>query len=79
MSGFNLAEAFYLAMPFVSWQTVVVGDPLCAPFRTEMLADGELDPKIDPSTELPAFLSARRVASLTATGVKPEAAKLFAK
>ena len=34
-SGFNLAEAFYLAMPFVSWQTVVIGDPLCAPFRSE--------------------------------------------
>ncbi len=28
LSGFNLAEAFYLGMPFVSWQTVVVGDPL---------------------------------------------------
>ena len=28
-----LAESFYLAMPYVSWQTVVIGDPLCAPFR----------------------------------------------
>ena len=26
----NLAESFYLAMPNVSWQTIVVGDPLCA-------------------------------------------------
>ena len=33
--GMNLAESFYLAMPNVSWQTVVVGDPLCAPFRKE--------------------------------------------
>ncbi|MCX7702656.1 MAG: TIGR03790 family protein [Planctomycetota bacterium] len=31
--GFNLAESFYCAMPYLSWQTVVVGDPLCAPYR----------------------------------------------
>ena len=28
LSGFNLAESYYLAMPFLSWQNVVVGDPL---------------------------------------------------
>ena len=31
LRGMNLAESFYLAMPNVSWQTIVVGDPLCAP------------------------------------------------
>ena len=31
--GYSQVEAFYLAMPHLSWQTVVVGDPLCAPFR----------------------------------------------
>jgi uncharacterized protein (TIGR03790 family) len=79
VAGFNLAESFYLAMPSVSWQTVVIGDPLCAPFRTAMVADSDLDPGIDPATELPTFLSARRVNALTAAGVKPDAAKLFAK
>jgi uncharacterized protein (TIGR03790 family) len=33
LSGLNVAEAFYRAMPYLSWQTVIVGDPLCAPFR----------------------------------------------
>jgi uncharacterized protein (TIGR03790 family) len=28
--GRNLAESYYVAMPFLSWQGVVVGDPLCA-------------------------------------------------
>ncbi len=28
-SGKNLAEAFYVSMPFLSWMNVVVGDPLC--------------------------------------------------
>ena len=28
--GRNLAESFYLAVPFLSWQGVVLGDPLCA-------------------------------------------------
>ncbi len=31
-SGFSLAEAYYLAMPFLSWQTLVIGDPLVRPF-----------------------------------------------
>ena len=41
--GLSLVEAFYLAMPVLSWQTVVVGDPLCAPFRTETLSRSELE------------------------------------
>jgi len=78
-SGFNLAESFYLAMPSVSWQTVVVGDPLCAPFKTTSLGAADLDPAIDPATELPKFLSERRVARLTALGAKPDAARSFAR
>lgn len=27
--GRTLAEAYYLAMPFLSWRNIVVGDPLC--------------------------------------------------
>lgn len=28
--GRNLAESFYLGMPYLSWQGVVLGDPLCS-------------------------------------------------
>ena len=28
--GRNLAESYYLGMPFLSWQGVVLGDPLCS-------------------------------------------------
>jgi len=61
-AGFNLAESFYLAMSSVSWQTVVIGDPLCAPFRTTTLTD--LDPGLDPATELPRWFSQRRLKAL---------------
>lgn len=29
-NGRNLAESFYLAIPALSWQNIVVGDPLCS-------------------------------------------------
>ena len=29
-SGRNLAESFYLSIPALSWQNVVIGDPLCS-------------------------------------------------
>jgi len=28
--GRNLAESYYLAMPVLSWQNIVLGDPLCS-------------------------------------------------
>ena len=30
LQGENLAESFYRGIPAVSWQNVVVGDPLCS-------------------------------------------------
>jgi uncharacterized protein (TIGR03790 family) len=75
LTGFNLAESFYLAMRYVSWQTVVVGDPLCAPFARKMLQPSDIDKGIDPDTELPALFAARRLRVLTVQGAKPEAAK----
>ena len=42
LGGFNLAESFYAAMPFLSWQTIVVGDPLCAPFRAKAIPADQL-------------------------------------
>jgi uncharacterized protein (TIGR03790 family) len=31
--GANLAESFYAASPFIYWKDVVVGDPLCCPYK----------------------------------------------
>jgi hypothetical protein len=28
--GHNLGESFYMAMPYLSWQGIVTGDPLCS-------------------------------------------------
>ena len=84
LSGFNLIESFYLAMPYLSWQTIVVGDPLCAPFAGITLPADEIDPGIDPETELPAFFGSRKlkVVSLTAykqAGIVPDTVKLLLK
>jgi uncharacterized protein (TIGR03790 family) len=32
-SGFNLADSFWAAIRFAGWQDVVLGDPLCSPWR----------------------------------------------
>jgi tetratricopeptide (TPR) repeat protein len=74
-----LIESFYLAMPAVSWQTVVVGDVLCAPFEPKTLEASDLNPDVDPNTELPAFFQARRLKMLTGLGIKPEAAPWLAR
>jgi Tfp pilus assembly protein PilF len=79
VAGFNLAEAFYLSMPFLSWQNLVVGDPFCAPFRLSNLQGPEIDPPQDPETELPAFFSAKRLAVLAEYGIRPTVAKLLLK
>ena len=67
MAGFNLAEAFYLAVPTLSWQTVVVGDPLCAPFGRKALTREQLEDGADAATGLPAQFAKRRIATLLAT------------
>jgi uncharacterized protein (TIGR03790 family) len=84
LSGFNLIESFYMAMPALSWQTVVVGDPLCAPFRTQALAAQDIDKGIDPETELPGYFSAYRLRPFLQSAGQPgtineETGKLFLK
>ena len=79
LAGFNLAESFYLAMPFLSWQTVIVGDPLCAPFREHAVAEEAISKGIDAGTELPALFSERQVTWLSRTGLNTEALKLTLK
>ena len=78
-AGFNLAESFYLATPYLSWQTVVVGDPLCAPFGKPLQTSQDLAPGLDPDTELPQYFSTRRVDLLAAFGVRAEISKLLLK
>jgi uncharacterized protein (TIGR03790 family) len=77
LGGFNLAEAFYLAMPFLSWQTVVVGDPLCAPFQREAIATADLHAGMDRETGLPATFSSRRLEVLSRSGMNPAALKVI--
>jgi uncharacterized protein (TIGR03790 family) len=74
-AGVNLAEAFYLALPAISWQSVVIGDPLCAPFAKTSLSAAELNPPLDKDTEFPTFFSARRLA-VADLKTDPAAAKL---
>jgi len=77
LRGFTLAESYYLAMPFLSWQTIIVGDPLCAPFARQPVPADQLARGIDPDTLLPATFSDRRVALLGSGGLNPSAIKLF--
>src|SRR5207244_7272486 len=79
ISGLNLAESFYAAIPYLSWQTIVVGDPLCAPFRTASIPSQEIDEGVDRATELPALLSTRRMAVMVKSGVRPDVAILLLK
>jgi uncharacterized protein (TIGR03790 family) len=55
--GHNLAESFYAAMPFLSWQTIVIGDPLVTPFPSPVIPPAELKPPADPKTGLPQFFA----------------------
>jgi len=51
-AGFTLAESFYMALPHLSWQAVVVGDPLTAPF-------GPVANRPPPVSRIPYFLERR--------------------
>ncbi|HKV98474.1 MAG TPA: TIGR03790 family protein [Vicinamibacterales bacterium] len=79
IKGFNLAESFYLAMPYLSWQTIVVGDPLCVPFPRQTLSADQIAKDIDPDTGLPGLYSERRVAMLASGGINVQAVKLMLK
>jgi uncharacterized protein (TIGR03790 family) len=67
LSGFNLIESFYLAIPHLSWQTVVVGDPLCAPFARKALSRSDIDGGTDAELDLPAFFAKRRLEGAVAS------------
>src|SRR5207244_9761766 len=50
LSGATLAEAFYQAVPYLSWQPIVIGDPLCATFRTALLTSTQIQKGSDSAT-----------------------------
>ena len=70
LAGFNLAESFYLAMPFLSWQDIVVGDPLCSPFQSAPAGQDQLHRGVDQATLLPALFAERRLNSLNGDSLK---------
>jgi uncharacterized protein (TIGR03790 family) len=75
LAGFNLAEAFYLAMPALSWQTVVIGDPLLAPFGRKPLTISELEEPVDPVSGFAGLFGKRRAfVVVSANGELPAAA-----
>jgi uncharacterized protein (TIGR03790 family) len=57
VQGLNLAESFYLALPVLSWQSVVIGDPLVSPYPGTPLPHEETAPSKDNATGLPVFFS----------------------
>ncbi|MEO5741232.1 MAG: TIGR03790 family protein [Vicinamibacterales bacterium] len=79
VAGFNLVESFYLSIPYLSWQNVVIGDPLCAPFRKTDVAVEDVAPPADADTELPQFFSDRRLSVLASYDVRPEISRLMLK
>jgi len=64
-------------MPYLSWQTVVLGDPLCAPFRMKPLDPSQIESAVDPITQLPGFFTQHRVQSPTRGSIKVDAWKLM--
>jgi uncharacterized protein (TIGR03790 family) len=74
LAGFTLAEAFYLAVPYLSWQTIVIGDPLVRIGDRPAVNGLDLDPPIDAETGLPRLFAARRLARAPAAA-KREAVK----
>ena len=79
LSGYTMAEAYYLAMPYLSWQTIIVGDPLCAPFLTSPLPQDQIHSGINPDLSLPAIFGERRLATFPAFGLNRDAVKLQVK
>jgi uncharacterized protein (TIGR03790 family) len=60
LAGYNLAEAYYMATAALSWQLVVVGDPLAAPFPRDRLTREQLEDAVDAEMDLPGLFARRR-------------------
>jgi len=64
LAGASIVEAAYLSLPSLGGNTVVIGDPLCAPFRHTTMTRDEIEEDADPVTALPRLFSERRVAEM---------------
>ena len=77
VSGRNLAEAYYAAMPYLSWQTLVIGDPLCAPFPHAPLATLAIDPGLDAVHRAAGVFRQAPAGSRCGTSLNKDAAAFF--
>ena len=77
LAGLNLAEAYYSALPSLSWQTVVLGDPLCRPYRRRATLAPTPEIGVDAVTELPQVFSDRRLEVVWQPDTSKEALKLL--
>jgi hypothetical protein len=72
-AAFNLAESYYLSLPYLSWQNIVIGDPLVSPFGSAPQTADQAGTTIDPETDLPAFVrrAAAGPAQVDETSIRP--------
>ena len=61
-AGYNLAEAFYASSRYLGWRSIVIGDPLVAPYAKSARAKQTIS--MDPETGLPEQFARRRIAYL---------------
>lgn len=74
MGGATLADAAYFALPELSWQTVLIGDPLYRPFAVPLLEQGRNLPRLSPG--LAGYVILRQMRLLDAAGKGGEATAL---
>ncbi|HXQ80773.1 MAG TPA: TIGR03790 family protein, partial [Opitutaceae bacterium] len=69
--GENLVDAAYYALPALSWQSIVIGDPLYRPFAVPLLAQLKEHSALPP--ELAGYAVIRQMNLLDASGKRVEA------
>jgi uncharacterized protein (TIGR03790 family) len=69
--GDDLVDAAYYALPALSWQSIVIGDPLYQPFTVPLSAQVENLSKLPPP--LAGYAVVRRMIALDAAGKSSEA------
>lgn len=69
--GDDLVDAAYYALPVLSWQSIVIGDPLYRPFTVPLSAQVDNLSKLPP--QLAGYAVVRRMIALDAAGKRAEA------
>jgi uncharacterized protein (TIGR03790 family) len=72
--GDDLVDAAYYALPALSWQSIVIGDPLYRPFLVPLAAQVRSLPTLPP--QLAGYVVIREMNLLDAQGKKPEAVQV---